>query len=428
MHEARTVSPAATTGHEVPRATHRWNFWVCGAEAALYMTGSRIMGPMTIIPFLFKEIGLDDAWLGLFTLSFVIMALGNPLGTALAGGRRRKLPYCVKVGVLQRLPFVMVPLGATFFFHGPQTLLTLLVLAWVTSNFFTGMTQPVFQVVATNGIRESWWARMMSLRSILAAVGGLGASGLVWWVNARCTPPHNYIVLGWSGVVLLFLSLCVASRIREVPMEREWPHGLEHVQRTLVHMLAILREDQRVRWLILGRVFRSCGFLLGTYMTTVFIDRYGLTDDQMWLPILIITVAQIVAYTISGWFVDHVGAKPGLVVSSLCVAANSALIMQADSLAAFVVVFSLGILSGSLLMSAWPTLVLKLAPIEQRPAYSSAIFLSSAPGGASVMVLGMLLVRWTGFDLVFYISGLGGLAAAVIFLFKIPHIRYAPRG
>ena len=426
MSESEAAHEPENVGHEVPPKTHRWNFWICSSEAALFMTGVRIMGPMTLIPFLFKQIGLDDAWLAFFTISFIVMALGNPIGAALAGGRRWKLPFCMRLGLIQRVPFLLVPLGAMFFYSGPKTLLILLVMAYVSSNFFMGLGQPVFQVVITSGIHERYWARMMSMRSILASVGGLGAAGFVWWINKTTAAPTNYVILGWTGVALLFASLAVVGRIREVPMERELPHGWAYLSDTFRHMRSILRDDPRVRWIVLGRIFRSFGFVVGTYMTSVFIDRCGLTDAQMYLPVLMMTASQIVAYALAGWLVDRFGPKPALVLSSLCIAINSVLIMRADSLLDFVVVFAVGIFGGGLLMSGWTPLILKLSRVEDRPAYTSATFLASAPFTTIALLAGMLLVRFTGYDYVFYLSAFGGIGATIIFLWKIPHIRYAP--
>jgi len=412
--------------HPLSDAAQRKNFWVCGSEAALYITAMKIMGPMTLIPFLFKRLDIDNAWLGLFTLAMLIMAFGTPLGTALAGGRRWKLPYCLKLGVLQRVPYFIVPIGAMFFFDSPALYLMLLVSAWMINGFFMGMAQPVYQVLIANGIRESWWGRMMALRNILGAATGLLASGFVWWVNQNYEAPHNYIILGWLGMVLLFLSLYIVSKIREVPMQREFPHGLQHLNDTLRQMRGILQTDKRVRWIILGRVFRTCGFLLGTYMTPAFIERCHLTDAQMWLPIILLTGAEIISHTLSGWFVDQVGAKPALVLSSLIVAVNAGIATFASSFTAFMIIFTLAAMGGSLLMNAWPTLLLKLAPIESRPAYASTISIAAAPGAIAINLLGMYIVMRSGFDYVFLIASAGALIAALVFLTKMPNIRYAP--
>lgn len=423
--EGEPTGPGLRT-HPLSAAAQRRNFWICGSEAALYITAMKIMGPMTLIPFLFRRLGVDNAWLGLFTLTTLIMAFGNPVGTALAGGRRWKLPYCLRLGVLQRVPYFVVPLGAMFFFRSPALYLALLVGAWGMSNLFMGMGQPVFQVVITNGIRESWWGRMLALRNILGAFTGLNAAAFVWWANRRYEAPHNYILLGWIGMGLLFASLYIVSRIREVPMHREFPHGWQHLAGTLRQMGAILHTDPRLRWIIMARIFRTCGFLLGTYMTPAFIERCGLTDAQMWIPVILLTGAEMASHTVSGWFVDHAGAKPALVLSSLIVAANAMLITFAHSLGAFVVIFIVAAMGGSLLANAWPTLLLKLAPMERRPAYASAISLAAAPGAVAVNLLGMYLVARSGFDYVFLISAAGGLAAALVFFVKLPNIRYAP--
>ncbi len=410
----------------MPLKTHRWNFWVCGSEAALYITATKIMGPATLIPFLFNRLGIDPMWMGLFSLGGVIVALGAPIGTAMGGGRQWKLPYCIKTGVLQRLPFLAVPLGAMFFFSSSRFMLYLLVASWMASNFFGGLGFPVFQVVITNGVREQWWGRMMSLRNVLAAIIGLAASALVWWVNRRFEAPTNYVVLGWVGVSLLGLSLYVVTRIREVPMARELPHGLGALTDTLRGIVAIIRKDSRVRWILVGRTLRSAGFLVGAYMTPVFILRCNLTDADMWLPVILLTIGGIVGHAVAGWFVDHFGAKPALVLSSLSVAASALLLSQATSRTGFAIVFLLGPIGGGLLANAWPVLILKLAPMEKRPVYATTLSLVAIPGGL-VIVLGMILVHLTGFTFVFYASAVGAVMAALVFFLKLPNIRQAPR-
>ncbi len=413
---------------EISSGTHRWNFWVCGSEAALFIIAAKMVGPMTLIPFLFRQLKIDDSWLALFSLSMIVMALAGPVGTALAGGMRYKLPVCVRLGFFQRLPFAAVPLGAMFLYNRPGALLVVLVTSWLVSHVFAGMASPIFQVVITNGVREAWWARMLSLRFFLGAIGGLVATGFVWWVNRRFEAPTNYIILGWAGVLILFVSLAVVSRIREVPMMREMPHGWGLLADTCRQMGRILRDDQRVRWIVLGRVFRAGGFLIGTYMTAVMIRRCGLTDAQMWIPFTLITVAEIVAFSVSGWIVDHIGPKPALVLSSVVTALNSAILLFADSLPAFALIFFIGVFGGSLLMNSWPTLILRLAPTEDRPAYFSTINLAAAPGILLVMMGGMAVVNLTGFDYVFYASLVGGVVSAVVFMVKLPHITKAPTG
>jgi MFS family permease len=415
-----------TTDHEVPRAVHWRNFCICGAESGFFFTAMQVMGPMTLIPFLFKEIGINDAWLGLFTLSFIVSAMSAPLGTALAGGRRHKLPFCVSAGLLQRLPFLAVPLGTMFFFEGPETLLTLLVVAWFFSNFFGGIMQPPFAVLITNGIRERWWARMLSLRTVLGAILGVGAVVVVRQTNAAFAPPHNYVILGWISMALLGVSLFGITRIREIPMPREHPHGWGEINTTFRNMVAIFGNDARLKWIVFGRVCRTCGFVVGTYMTALFIQRCQLTDRDMWIPVLTMTVAQILVAPLTGWFTDRAGVKPAMVVSSLVIAVNALLLCYADSVVLFVTVMSLGMLASTMFMNGWPTLLLKLTSVEQRPTYSAAIELAAAPPSALMMIIFMLMVRWLGHTPALLLSAGGAFLGAAVFYWRLPHIHRAP--
>ncbi|MBN1676337.1 MAG: hypothetical protein JXR37_35160 [Kiritimatiellae bacterium] len=416
----------ASVPRQVPLGVHRWNFWVSGVEAALYIAALQLIGPMTLIPFLFKRAGINSCWLGLFTMSMLITSLGSPFGAAMAGGREWKKPFCVRTGALQRLPFVLFPLGVMLLFDAPIGLLVVLVGAYTLSFFFCGITGAIWPVVITNGTRETSWGKLMSIRDVLGAALGLAMTSMVWTVNRSLLPPANYIFLGWLGVGLLFVSLYVASRFREVPLQRDRVHSTGGLFATIRRLRRILREDRRVGWLALGRVLRSFGFFVGTYMTAMFIDRCGLTDKDMWIPVLAFTIFRIVTGTAAGWFVDYVGAKPALVLSAALVSCNALILFFAGSIPAFLTAFFVGSLCGSLLESAWVPLLVRLAPSERAPDYLSTLALTTAPGLIVVSVLGILLVRLTGYGPICLVSCAGTVAATLVFFFKVPHIRRAP--
>lgn len=411
---------------DIPAETHRWNLWIFGSEAAIYTTAVSLMGPMALFPFLFQQTGINSSYLGLFTAANLIMALGGPVGSSLAGGREWKLSFCVRVGLLQRVPFLLVPFGVAFLYTRPAVLLWVLVAGWTISNFFTGVNAPVYQTVLTNSIRERWWGRMMALRNILGATTGLLATALVWAVNHRYTFPHNYTLLGVIGVLMLFTSLFVVSRIREVPLATAMTFGKTSFAGEVRNMVDILHRDRRVRWLVLAYVARSCGFFLGTYCTAVFIERCHLTDAQMWIPVILGSVPTIFVNLISGWLVDRYGPKPALVLSALLVAINAIFVTYCYSMWMFFVFFPSIAFGGSLLMSAWPTLLMKMAPPNRRPLYFSTVSLAAAPGSILVSVAGIVLVRFGGYDAAFYMSAAGGVLAALLFYTKLQNIRQAP--
>ncbi len=426
MTAAHDENSVPSASGDVPASTHRWNLWIFGSEASIYTTAVALMGPMALFPFLFSQTGIHSSFLGLFTAANLIMALGGPLGSSLAGGRQWKLPFCIRVGLLQRLPFLLVPLGVAFLYNRPAALLWLLVAGWTTSSFLMGVNAPVYQTVVTNGVREHWWGRMMALRNILAATAGLLATALVWAINRHFTFPGNYTLLGVVGVLLVFTSLYIVSRIREVPMDRALTFGKTSFVAESQKMMDVLYRDHRVRWLVLAYMARSCGFFLGTYCTAVFIERCHLTDQQMWIPVILGSVPTIFANLVSGWLVDRYGPKPALVLSALLVAINAIFVTYCYSMWMFFIFFPSIAFGGSLLMNAWPTLLMKMAPQNRRPLYFSTVSLAAAPGSILVSVIGILLVRFGGYDAAFHMATAGGFLAAFLFYTKLQNIRQAP--
>ena len=410
----------------VPYAVHRWNFWVSSIEAALYIMATNMIGPMTLIPFLFKQTGIDSAYLGLFTISSLIVALTGPIGTTLMARNRRMLPFCVKVGLFQRLVFVMVPLGVMFFHGKPAPLLWILVGVWMASSMIGGIATPTFHVLITNGTRERWWGRLMGTRSLLGAASGLAAAVLVWGVNRYVAYPNNYTMLGWFGVALLFGSLYGVSRLREVPGPASHdtlkPGLAEDWRRTR----EIWKQDPRVRWIVCARTFRSFGFFTGSYVTALLIHRCELTDSLMWLPVILFSVSDMVTNYISGRFIDRFGSKPALVLSSLLVSFSAMFLTQCYSLAPFLVCIPVLSLGGSLINNGWPTHLLKMAKPGDRAAYFSTISLLSAPPSILISVAGVFLVMNFGYNPTMWVSAAGGLVAALVFQLRLPNIKQAP--
>jgi predicted MFS family arabinose efflux permease len=303
--------------------------------------------------------------------------------------------------------------------------LWVLVASWVASSFIGGVAEPVYHVMVTHSTRESWWGRLIGTRSILASVAGLGTAVVVWWVNRAFSVPANYVVLGWLGVAMLYVSLYLVSRLREVPAPVAWHREAQPLGAAFRSMREIYRADTRLQWLVIARVVRSAGFVLGTYFPAVFIGRCGLTETQMWLPLMMTCISEIGAHTLCGWFVDRFGAKPALVLSGLLIFVNSLWLMHCHTMIQFILLFPSISIGGSLLNTSWPTMILKLAPGEHRSAYWSAIGLAAAPGSVVASVVGVILVRAYGFDYVFYFSAIGGLIAAVLFFLKVPRLRAA---
>ena len=426
MSECSASQPLIPGSESLPKRLHYWNLSIAGSEAALYMAAANMMGPMTLIPFVFRATGIDSAWLGLFTIGSLFAAIACPIGAAWAGGRAVRLPFCVRVGVFQRLAFLTVPLGVTFFFDRPMILLAMLVFAWAVSSFIGGIGWPPFQSVLTGGVRESWWGRLMGFRNLLASAATLCGTCFVWWVNRHFDTPQNYAILGWVGIGLLFVSLYLCSRFREVPLLPENHRPAQGPREALTTLRELVRADRRVLWITATYIVRSFGFLMGTYMTAVLIQRCNLKETQMWMPVAMIVLPELAAHAVSGWIIDRFGVKLAMILSSLLVAVNSIHLMHCDSLPEFVALFAVAVFGGSLFNNAWPTLAVKLAPTLRRPEYIATMSLLSAPGAIVSSLIGCLLVKWTGYDYVFWVSCAGGIGSVVLYVLTLPNIMTAP--
>jgi len=408
---------------KISKRDHWRNFHLFGWEVALHGAGVRMIGPMVLIPFLFSEVGIHVSWLGLFPIARNMMSLTGPIGAAWGGGLERKKGYCIRWGIVHSLPFVLVPIGIILFFDRPTLLLCVLVVAWILAHLGQGFSESVKQTVMVNSIREEWWGRMMGYRQVMTAVVGVGVSGLLWVLNQRYGPPESFVYLSWIGVFFMGISLLVFAQVREAPAEKTHVRGRKPWRKSWGMVGILWRRERSVRWLVYGRWARCTGMFVNTYVTVVFMERCGLTSSDMWLPVLLITVAEILSFALASWFVDRIGAKTAMVLSGFLMAANAVLMMVSTSVWGFVLLFPFLTLAQGLMRSGWPTLVMKMAPVGERADYHAAVNLSVLPGMYLAFAAAIVLVRFTGFEVIFYVTLIGSLLGSLCFYIGLPNTR-----
>lgn len=399
----------------IPYKTHWRNFHLFGWEVALHSAGVRMIGPMVLIPFLFAEVGIHASWLGLFPIARNMMSLTGPVGAAWGGGLERKKEYCIRWGIVHVLPFVLVPVGIVYFFDRPTVLLSVMVVAWILAHLGQGLFESVKQTVMVNSIQEAWWGRTQGYRQVMTALVGVAASGLLWVLNRTVEPPLSYVYLSWFGIGMMVVGLVIFSQVGEISVppaegrkKRSWRESWGIVGQ-------LWMREPGVRWLVYGRWARCSGMFINTFVTVVFMERVGLTSADMWLPVLLITISEIMSFALASWFVDRVGARTAMILSGFFMAANAVLIMHSNSVWGFAVLFPFLTLAQGLMRSGFPTLVMKMAPAEERADFHAAINLAILPGMYLAFVLGIVLVRFTGFEIVFYLTLVGSLLGSWCF-------------
>lgn len=411
----------------IPTSTHWRNFHVFGWEVALQQAGIRMIGPLVLIPFLFSEIGIHVSWLVLFPMARNAMSLTGPVGAAWGGNLERKLGYCVRWGVLQRLPFLLVPLALFLFFDAPKIILVVLVSAWVLAHLAQGLTESVKQAMMVSSTREAWWGRLLGYRQVMTALIGIVASGGLWWLQHHYDTQSAYLLLSLIAIGCMALSVLTLSRSQEVSLTTtESPRPKTTARASWGIMAGLWRSDPHVRWMVYGRWARCTSMFINTFVTAVFMQRCDLSTEDMWLPLLLITVSEILSFSLASWFVDKAGAKTAMNVSGIFMALNALLILHSDTLIGFMILYPLLTLTQGLFRSAWPTMVMKMAPRTQRADYHAAVELGTLPGRYLTYFIGFVLVHFTGFEIIFYLTFVGSLIGSLCFYIGLPNSEESP--
>jgi len=389
-------------------------------EIGVYNAGVRMLGVMALIPFLFVEVGIHFSWLGVFPMARNLMSLTGPIGAAWGGALERKLGYCIRWGIAHRLPFILIPVSILFFFDRPDILLSVLFLAWVLAHLAQGFSESIKHTMMSHSVNEEWLGRLFGFRNVAMAVFGVMASGVIWFVGQRYDGQDNYIVLSWIGVACILGSLLIFGQIKETPMDPVEPKPKRRRMDVWRDAYATWKSDPRIHWMVYGRWARCTGMFINTYAIVVFMQRCDLTTEDMWLPVLLITLSEILSFGFTGWLVDKWGARQSMIGSGVVMAFNAFLIMQLETIWGFALLFPLLTLAQGMMRNAWPTMVLKMTTVEKRPQYHATINLAVLPGMYTAFISGILLVRFTEFDIVFYCTLVGSLLGSLCFMIGLP--------
>jgi MFS family permease len=411
---------------------YRRNFACMAGDWLCFVTGMAFISYTTVIPSFVNQLTDFAPLVGLAaTLPNGIWLLPQLVAANYVGGRERKKPWVIVMGLIGRPMYLLVALFA--FVAGesyPWVLLAVFLLVETAFSTLDGLSSVAWFDVLGKVIPTRRRGRFYGTAQALTGLLSMGAGVVVAGILGPSGPPfpRNYGLLFLTCSALIMASLAsfafVKEPIHNVRREREpW-------RAYLPRLASLFRDDEPLRLINLVRLLAALGGLAVPFYVIHATDVLSIGTESVGLFVSAQMLGSVIASLAMGYLNERSGSR---IVSQLTVAlgVSSPILALAvhyfpppEAIAAYVYALVFVFIGGNYAgyMQGFMNFVLDIAPPEETPAY---VGLYNTLGGTVVFMaplLGGWLLQVTSYPILFAAATVGSTAGLVLSLrLRQPH-------
>jgi len=396
-----TSPPTTTPIANNPPLDLRRNMLAFGGDSMLWGIGMYFIPMTTVMTALAAELTTDKALIGLISLAWYVAYLLPQLFAArLVQGKRRMKPYSVIPGLIGRPVLLLFALWL-FITQASQPTLTvwLLILTVATMMVFDAFTTPAWFDMMGRALSPRVRARVITVNSLLASIGGIGVGVIVAQVlsSAQLPFPTNYallFLLAWVFIMLSLVSmLFIKERLGETtPMQATQSSDFN------AKLIGAWRTDPAFRRLLLARLFTGAENMAAAFYIVFARERLGLPESAVGVFTIALVIGGLVGILLFGWLAERYGSRRVVnaactlqfiapLITLLIALAQSTQLINAPALtyAALIVVMAINGAVNRSTQVGFFSYAQDSAPEADRPIYVGAV--STIAGTASLLPL-----------------------------------------
>lgn len=390
--ELSVQTPSGRFRDEVKQ--HFWrNYLAHTIEGGLFMGGMTFLAADSVMPRMIQTLGGPD-WIIAFIPTFMFLGFtGPPLFTAhLIERLERMKPVIMLSSVFQRVPFLVAGI-ALLYFSGdhPLLVLVIVIIAPFVCGFSGGCTMPAWMELVARTVPENRRASLWAIRYIITAIIGFGAGSIIKAELTDHPGAEGYAILHFYTFGFLVMSYLVLIMIRET----DFPRNDNRKDRGLIENIGslpqLLREDSRLRWVLISRVFGSGLYVMVPFLSIYVLEVTGMEDGFLGELVKAQMAGMIIGNIIGGVLGDKLGGKLPAMVALILLACVSALAVLCSTTWQFSLLFFFLGFGIYLYRVGATTLQIEICPVERRGTYMAVSMTTSFFG----MVMSALLCWMT---------------------------------
>lgn len=338
-------------------------------------------------------------------------------------GKNRRLPTVLKFGIIDRLPFLLLALGAFFILKvDREVAIVLFLLIYAIKVFSSGLVALPWQELIATVIPVTHRGRYWGIALIVGKLMGMIGAVIAGLMLANIVYPQNYAYMFLAGFVCAAISYFFLSLNLEPEIERQAPEKNINLWGRIKHILA---KDKNFAVYLVNR-----GFVFLSLMALGFITVYGLQKFD--LPIsysaifaAVMLVSEIVGYGTWGTIGDRDGYKRVIEFSNLFLIFGLFSLLFVNSIGWLYVVFGIISFAHSGEFIADQNIAMEFGDEAERPTYIGMSKTLTGPFLLSAPIIGGVIVEIWGYQMMFLTAAIVSMMALLIIKFFVSEPRLA---
>ncbi len=301
------IPNAHTLNPEVVQHFRR-NFFANVMDAGFWYFGDSFVAAYTILPVFMSTLTDSPILIGLIpSLEGAGWFLPQLFLARHLEGKNRRRPMVLKLGVLERVPYLLLAICAFFLLRlDPQVAIGLFLLIYGIKVFSSGVNALPWQELIATVIPVSHRGRYWGYALILGKIMGMLGAGITGWLLANLAYPLNYGYMFLIGFLCAAISFYFLSLNKEPAIKRQPPPGNVNV---LGRIRGILGTDNNFRIYLVNRGVVFLSFMGLGFVTVYGLEKFNLPISYSAIFTAVMLISEIVGYGIWGTLGDKDGYK-----------------------------------------------------------------------------------------------------------------------
>jgi MFS family permease len=400
------------------------NYFANLMDAGFWFLGDSFAAAYTIMPVFMSTLTDSPILIGLIpALEGAGWFLPQLFLARFLEDKNRRLPIVLKLGFLDRIPFLFLAVGALLIpkvNKGVAVALVLIIYAIKTfsSGFVALPWQELIATVIPVSHRGRYWGSSLVLGKLMGMVG----AAMTGFLLISIAYPTNYAYMFGLGFICVSISFAFLTLNIEPEIERSISPDNKNLS-LWKRMGKILSADKNFLKFLINR-----GLVFLSFMGLGFITVYGI--QQFHLPLshsayftIVMLVAEVIGFGIWGYMGDKNGYKNVLELSSLILALGLFSLLFVKSIWGLYLAFGVVSLAHSGEYLADQNIAMEFGAEADRPTYIGMSKTLTGPFLLVAPVIGGGLVKLFGYQSMFLFALMFSISAFVMIKFFVAEPR-----
>ncbi|MBT7600803.1 MAG: MFS transporter [Anaerolineae bacterium] len=400
------------------------NFFVNIMDAGFWFFGDSFVAAYTIMPVFMSTLTDSPILIGLIpALEGAGWFLPQLFLAKHLEGKKRRLPITLKLGLLDRLPFLFLAIGTFFILKvDPKVAIILFLVVYVIKTFSSGLAalpwQELIATVIPVSHRGRYWGFALTSGKLMGMIGAIIAGFML----ANIAYPLNYAYMFLVGFICASISYLFLSMNKEPEINRQPSTKNGNIWGRIKEVLG---EDKNFRIYLINRAFVFSSFMGMAFITVYGLEKFNLPISYSAIFTGVMLASEVVGYGIWGVIGDKDGYKRVIEYSNLFLIVGLFALLFVESVWGLYIVFGIISFAHSGELIADQNIAMEFSSETDRPTYIGMSKTLTGPFLLIAPVLGGVLVQLWGYPTMFMTALIISMVAFVVIKFFVVEPRLA---